>query len=384
MAHASNVMSGSPAHREPPVSSRAVLRPGSTFVFLALLFPVFASAQETFSESMVVRRTVFTVRLVDAYGKPILGLRPDDFVATIGGIPTEVTSVNWVAENAHGRKLAGGEPEVDQDFLDALAQHACIPVERKGRLFVFYFQTDFARNTVRLRGQMNAILYVDKILDSLLPEDRVAVFSYDSHLRFHLDFTEDRKQVREATRRSLRIETPPAPRAVPEPSLAACLDRTAMRRVTSDEQALRVIAHALREIPGEKQLILVGTRFGTQAGRSTAVGRIEMDGDWKDASRQLIAGGIVVNAVYAMEAGWSGSLGVGLKAATAQTGGFFVRADFQGLKRIEEGELTGRYQLEVRVPADLAVGTHVVAIRGAKRKDIVLNGTLKVSEERVR
>lgn len=376
-------MSGSGSAPRPSGILAAVLRHGSLFAFLALLFSVSALAQETFSESMVVRRTVLTVRLVDAYGKPILGLQPGDFVATIGGVPTEVTSVNWVPENAHGRKLAGGEPEVDQDFLDELARHAWIPVERKGRLFVFYFQTDFARNTVRLRGQMNAILYVDKILNSLLPEDRVAVFSYDSHLRFHLDFTEDRKQVREATRRSLRIETPPTPRAVPEPSLAACLDRDAMRRVTSDEQALRVIAHALREIPGEKQLILVGTRFGTQGGRSTAVGRIEMDREWKDASRELIAGGIVVNAVYAMEAGWSGSLGVGLKAATAQTGGFFVRADFQGLKRIEEGELTGHYQLEVRVPADLAVGTHVVAIRGAKRKDIVLNGTLKVSEERV-
>lgn len=354
----------------------------TSVAFLAALVSVSAFGQGTFSESMVVRRTVFTVRLVDAYGKPILGLQPHDFVATIGGNPTEVTSVNWVPESAQGRKLAG-EPAVDQDFLDALAQHAWIPVESKGRLFVFYFQTDFARNTVRLRGQMNAILYVDKILDSLPREDRVAVFSFDSHLRFHLDFTEDRKQVREAARRSLRIETPPTPKAVPEPSLALCLDREAMRRAGNDEQALRVIAHALREIPGEKQLVIVGTRFGTQTGRRTSVGQIVMNRDWDDTKRELLAGGIVVNALYAMESGWSGSLGVGLKAVTAQTGGFFARADFQGLKRIEEGELTGHYELEVRVP-DLDVGTYAVAIRGAKRKDIVLDGTLKISEERVR
>src|SRR6185436_16831649 len=109
-------------------------RPMSRLAALIVaLVTVSALAQEQYSESITVRRTVFTIRLVDAFGKPILGLEPKDFVATIGGTPADVVSVKWIPETARGREISGTTEEetLDLDFLDALAQLPSIPVEKR-------------------------------------------------------------------------------------------------------------------------------------------------------------------------------------------------------------------------------------------------------------
>ena len=331
---------------------------------MLLAVPAFAQ----YSETITVGRVLLSVRIVDRGGKAIAGLHPEDLAAQIDGKPVEVMSVTWVPET--------GPREPDPEFLEALARHA-VEAPREGRLFVFYFQTDFARNTPRVSGQMNALIYVDRIIDEVIqPDDRVAVLSFDSHLKLHLDFTGDKAQIRKAAQRTLSIREPPSPPAVPGPSLAMCLDREKMRRFTRDEEALLHIAEALREIPGEKQMIFVGTRLGYQIGARV----FAMDALWAEVKRELLAANVTFNGFYAMAPGMSGSLAVGVEKAAAETGGFFVRADPRGLARLRDGEFAGHYEIELRVPQDLPIGTYPISIRGAKRKDIAIHAILTLSE----
>jgi hypothetical protein len=335
-------------------------------VLLGMLSAMPALAQ--FEETIVVGRTILNVRIVDRAGKAILGLQPEDMVATIDGKPAEIKSVTWVPET--------GDRELEPEILDAIVEHG-LEMPPQGRLFVFYFQTDFARNQVRVSGQMYALLYVDRIIERVIqPGDRVAVLSFDSHLRFHLDFTSNKREIRNASRRTLEVREPKWPPAVPEPSLAMCLDREKMRRFARDEEALLHIAEALREIPGEKQLIFVGTRLGTRV-----AGRFMMDRVWEEARRQLLAADVVVNGFYAMPFGVTGNLGIGVRTAAAETGGFFVTASHTGVTRMEQGELAGHYEIELRIPEDLPLGAHEIAIRGKTRKEIVIDATLTLSEQ---
>lgn len=220
----------------------------------------------------------------------------------------------------------------------ALAQYEetiiWLEAPRTGRLFVFYFQTDFAMHPARIAGQMHALLYVDRIIEQIIqPEDRVAVVSFDSHLRLQLDFTGNKAEIRKASQRTLAKREPPPPPTVPGPSLAACLDRATMRRLARDEQALLYLARALREIPGEKQLLFIGTHLGYQIGMRM----FAMDPVWEEAKRELLAANVIVNGFYAMAPGMSGSLAIGVQKAAAETGGFFVTASPRGLARMRDG-----------------------------------------------
>lgn len=339
-------------------------RATAVLAVLAALWPLTGLAQdEPYTETIIVGRAIVSVKIADATGKPILGLTPDDFVATIDGRPTDILSVTWVPENEYGRDLVGA-PEIDQDLLDAIAQYP--PAEgTTGRYFIFYFQTSFDRSTVS--GQMNALTYFGRILDQMGPGDRGAILSFDSHLRLHVDFTDDRKALRAGANRTLRIGEPPIPAAVPPPSLAQCLTRAAMNAAIRQGQALLRIAEALREIPGSKQIFIVGTSFGTGP-------------NWPHLKRELLAANAVVNVVYAPNPGTRGVSIAGITRITAETGGVLIPASFAGMSRIAR-ELSGRYELELRIPPELEAGVYPLAVRGTKRNKVAVDGTLTIAEE---
>jgi VWFA-related protein len=321
--------------------------------FLAAL--AFAAMPQQITETVTVRRIVLEIRVVDRRGKPILGLQPSDFDVRLDRQPVEVASATWVPETAEGRRMAG-QSEIDLDYLDALASASpeFLQATSGGRLFILFFQTDFARNASRTGGQMAFLPYARKIVDDLPPEDRVAVMSFDSHLHLHLDFTRDRSQIHRAMDHTLLIGEPPAPAAVVEPSLAECLDRDGMLRAASSEQALLVIANAIADIPGEKQIVILGYGLGERVGH-----QIVMRPEWAETERRLVRTGVVVNAIYTPIYG--GELAVGLQQATADTGGFFmVRGNFpqQAVDRFAGGELSGHYDIEIKAPEDLQPGKH--------------------------
>src|ERR1051326_4165946 len=87
---------------------------------------------------------------------------------------------------------------VERVLVDARVNHSNgSPVPSPGRRLVVLYQTDFARNDARVRGQMK-LLQMDEWLDWIEPEDRVAVLSFDSHLKFRLDFTNNKHDIANA------------------------------------------------------------------------------------------------------------------------------------------------------------------------------------------
>jgi len=320
-------------------------------VSLALALAFFLFPQEV-SETVTVQRAMLEARIVDSAGRPIRDLKPSDFRATMDKKRVDVLSVSWVSDTA--------VPEYDDAYLEAMAaSNTLMPPEVTGRNFILLFQTDFARFTPHISGEMAFLPYAEKIVNELPPHDRVAVFSFDSHLKFRLDLTENRRQVRRAIQQVTLIDDPPQPPPVSEPSLAGCLDRDSMRRAATMEDALLQIARAAAEIPGRKEMFILGHGFGDQVG-----GQVLMEPNWEEAKSRLIAADVAVNAIYTSTAG--GALVAGLLRVTSATGGFFMSAaelKQQAVDRVSQGELSGHYELELRPPDGTPPGPHDVQLR---------------------
>src|SRR4051812_25965401 len=211
------------------------------------------SAQLT--EKISVERVIVDARVTDDHGEPITDLTASDFVVRIDGKLVKVESAEWIPETAAARGLASIGTQEENPNADQQPAPA-------GRLLIFFIETDFARNAVRIGGQMHIMENADELVDSLEPEDKVAVLQYDSHLKFRLDFTNDKPRIKNAVRDALAIDEPPPPPVVPNPSLRTHLHHDDMMKAGSPEKGLIVLGNALRSIPGPKSLILFGWGLG--------------------------------------------------------------------------------------------------------------------------
>ena len=304
------------------------------------------------SETITVERILIDARVTLGSGDPVMKLGVNDFKVRIDGKPAKVESVDWIPETAAARELADIEksPQREPEGVD-------IP-EPQGRLIVVFFQTDFSREDVRIRGQMKILSFADDFVDSLEPDDRVAVFSYDSHLKFRLDFSSREGDIKAAFRDSLAINEPPAPRVVPMPSLARRLDPQAMKDASSPEKGLLLIGNALRPIPGPKSLVLFGWGLGRLAGDHIHFGK-----DFLVALRALEGSRTTVFALDLTQADWH-SLAGGLAAPAYATGGFYAetfRFPYLAMDRLKK-TLAGHYELEVRKPELKTVGVHEIEV----------------------
>lgn len=318
-----------------------------------------ASAFAQFGETITVSRVLVDVRVTNTRGVPLRDLTPDDFIVKIGDADSRVESVMFIDETTNGIDEPAPIP-------DETGQTQ--PDPRRGRLFIVFVQTDFARNASRVSGQMHFNRYAGHFVESLQPDDRVAVFSFDSHLKFRLDFTSDKEIVANAIYRSLRIDEPPPPPIVHSPALAPRLDRDTMKRVVSSEAALLLIGNALIPIQGPKNLLLLGWGLGER----TPMG-VEMRREWTAPRRALDAARVTLFAFDTSVADYH-DLEIGLQTAARQTGGFYAKTHVFpeiGLERLER-TLTARYELELRVPASLKPGTHDLDIRVKRRGTTVL------------
>lgn len=156
--------------------------------FVSSLFavPQEPEAQEVFEDEITVSLKSLTVRVVDGLGNPVLGLAPEDFRVRVGKQEVPVVSVDWI-----------GSEEVE-DSGDAVqgALESVEPPAPRGRTMVFFVQADL--NPSRIHGQLELRSATKDFLAKLTPEDRVAVVSFDSHLKLRQDFTRDRDAVHEA------------------------------------------------------------------------------------------------------------------------------------------------------------------------------------------
>src|SRR5262249_19697201 len=160
-------------------------------------------------------------------------LKPGDFRVKIDGKLATVESVDWIPESTVARELANIDAPQQADVNTSMEQPA-----PRGRLLIFFFQTDFARVSTRTTGQMQILSQRDTGLDWIEDDDRVPVFSFDSHMKFHLDFTNDKQKISDAMERALYVDEPLPPRTVPMPSLGKRIDREEMRKAKDTEASL--------------------------------------------------------------------------------------------------------------------------------------------------
>jgi VWFA-related protein len=314
------------------------------------------AALAQFEETITVARVIIDARITNDRGDPITDLAPNDLIVKIGGVAATVESATYIDESRF---------TLDDPFVDPTPSNQQPPTTNSSpRLFVVFVQTDFARNPSRVSGQLHFNRYATEFIEALQPDDRVAVLSFDSHLKFRLDFTSDKEEVSHAIRASLLIDEPPAPPVVHAPALFTRLDRDEMKRAASSEAALLLVGNALMPIEGPKNVILMGWGLGDMSG---------MRPEWKAARRALDAARATLFAFDTTRADYH-SLEVGLQTAAAETGGFYAKThvfpEF-GLERLKH-TLRGRYELELRVPATLSAGTHELSIRVKRRGANVL------------
>jgi VWFA-related protein len=201
-------------------------------------------------ERVDVARVIVDVRVLDDQGNPVVDLGADDFRVKIDGRPARVDSALWVGdtESHPTTRYLDGVP-----LLDRIGSS-------QGRLIVFLFQKSLEGS--RITGLMQMLIQARRFFETLTPDDRVAVLSFDSHLKVWIDFTNDRRRLEWILKEGILFERPPPVQEATPISLVARLNPAEGRRAYSIEKGLRLIAEALEPLPGSKAIVLVGHGFG--------------------------------------------------------------------------------------------------------------------------
>jgi hypothetical protein len=239
----------------------------------------------------------------------------------------------------------------------------------RGRLIVFMFQKDLEPR--RIGGLMRMLFRAKTFLDTLGPNDRVAVVSFDSHLKIWLDFTADRAPVRRILERGLLLENPkPLGEPTETISLTRTLTQAAGRRAYPIEQGLRLIGEALELLPGSKSIVL----FGHGLGRYTSVGVMKEKG-YDEALAALQRARAAVFSIDVTQADYH-SLEVGLQSVSEETGGFYERSFHFPDRTVDRlvGALAGHYVLLVE-PAEASREWSDLSVKLTRRSGTVLAST---------
>jgi VWFA-related protein len=316
-----------------------------------------------FGETVEVERVVVDARVVDGAGAPVLGLGKDDFRVRVDGKDVELESVVWIAADSGAEVEATDEGvTVTADPVDPAA--AALP-ETEGRLIVLFFQKDL--DSSRAPGLLKMGGRAKEFVATLAPRDRVAVVSFDSHLKAWLDFTTDRRRIDATIDRWLFL---PGGRPAAEdegPSLLGGLDPIDAKNAGGPEEALRLVAEALAPLPGPKTLVMIGWGMG----RLTP-GGVRMEAGYEEAARALADARVTVFALDVTEAD-AHSLEAGLQQVAEDTGGFYARMyhfPAQAMRRLTRA-LAGHYVLTFVKP-DLPRGEHTLRVDLRRRGGEVL------------
>jgi len=304
-------------------------------------------------ERVEVARVIVDARVVDDRGSPLAGLTTEDFRVLIDGKPARLESARWMAEES---------PEAAQSRR---VPRTVEPAEGpSGRSIVFLFQKDLEPS--RIVGLMAMLDEARALLDRLSPEDRVAIFSFDYHLRLWTDFTEDRDRARRVLEQSILFgDTPPEEN--PSSAFSIRFDPEEGRHAATLERALLLIGRSLEMLRGAKSLLLFGWGFGTLSGS-----RIVVDEDYGEACRVLAAARTAVFSLDVTRADYH-TLEAGLRDVAEATGGFYARTHlFPALAiRKLEGALAGYYVLSIEKP-ELPAGSHQIRVELTRARGTVL------------
>lgn len=263
---------------------------------------------EGFGETVEVKLRTFQVRILDDDGSPVRGIRPEDLRVRLGRREVPVNAVDWVQ--------AGQPPGADLP-PEVLAESG-LAVAPPGQLLVFFVQADHEPS--RVKGHLKQVRRAEELLTTLGPEDRVAVVSFDSHLRLRQDFTRNHRAVNEALADSIRFANPtPPPKPGPYPSLARHFDVAEAKDVAFVEEALEFTAKALEPLLGEKTMVFVGWGVGDYTDGGVRYGL-----DYDRALEALARSRTSVFVLDVSQADYH-TLELGLKQIAADTGGTYER-----------------------------------------------------------
>lgn len=287
-----------------------------------------------FGEAISVALHTLVVRVVDAAGYPLLGLTPEDFRVTVKKREIPVAAVDWIAsgESVEAEASAVAAPEWDAPVVATPAP--------AGKLVVVFVQADL--NPTRISGQLRLRRYSEEFLATLHPADRIAVVSFDSHLKLRLDWTGDREAVHQAIDRAMLFGGQGLAGSEGHPSsLARHFDFAAAQDAASPERALELTARALAPFPGEKAIVYLGWGLG----RFGSMG-VQMIPAYYPAVRALRDARASVFVLDVTSADYH-SLEVGLEAVAEATGGTYAKTFvFPGLAtKALARTLSGHYVL---------------------------------------
>jgi VWFA-related protein len=316
----------------------------------------------TFKEEARVERVVIDAHVSDDDGEPIRDLTVSDFVVKVDGKRVPLESVEWVSASApEAESIQPGEIT----WGEKPALHEPVLAYPPGRVIVLFYQTD--HEPLRITGFLRMAQYTDRFLETLVETDRVAVVSFDSHLKLRQDFTADRERIRAAMLSCLRTAEPARIEPGPFPSLARSFDYAKARRAVTPERGLDLVARALEPIPGGKTMLFFGWGLGTIGGLTGAIPAEKKD--YYRALQSLSAARVNIFTLDITDADFH-TLEGRLVGVSDATGGTYQKTHLfpqAALDRVTR-TISGRYVLVFVKPGGPR-GAHDVEVRLAgKRK----------------
>jgi VWFA-related protein len=210
---------------------------------------------ELISVSVIVR---------DKHGQPVTDLTKDDFVLLDTKKPQSIQIFSMEKTEAKPQPASSTPPDTYSNEIgggDSTPSNLTIIL--LDSLNTPFFDRAYPRNQVR------------KLLLTLQPRDRVALYALGPHLRVLHDFTSDASSLLATLKESKDYELldvdvphPPAANAVnhqleplADEDLAAQAEQLAQNRAAATAEALRTIADHVGYLPGAKNLIWISADF---------------------------------------------------------------------------------------------------------------------------
>jgi len=234
-------------------------------LFLSLLvLPAFGQ-ESTYGDKVDVNLVLVDATVTDHKGNQILGLDKNDFIVKENGVEQRIDSIDYFTN----RRLLTG-PESSANFK--------VERVREERYFILFFDKSapqYQMNSTApsllvtselLRAKQSAIHFVEKELQR---NDLVAVAGFDARLKIYSDFTSNRAKLKDAFNKSITYSTglKAADPDASGPSILRNLNSRAMMSKTGRVQdAVALLANAVRPIPARKVLVLFTTGIGRIGG----------------------------------------------------------------------------------------------------------------------
>jgi VWFA-related protein len=238
----------------------------------SMAHPAVPGAQQSGSAGLTIRSSVdlvlIDVRVTAKSGKPILGLKPEQFSLTEDGHPQKISSFDYnnieaveTAEVKNARPIV-----VPMGTVPAPKPEAVRAAVRDHRLIVLFFDLTALHADDLLRAQEGAENYIAK---QISPADLVAVAVFGNQLRIPVHFTNDRDVLMRAVKKlrpgkdagladmAEAVAQPGEDTTSEDTGAAFTADETEFNIFNTDRKlaALESLTVLLRDIPGRKSVV---------------------------------------------------------------------------------------------------------------------------------